>query len=56
MSRKEEVIAALVGVFIGCVLGYFMSLDMIEKSKEHQLLIEENRILQQEIINCQESR
>ena len=56
MSRKEEIIAALIGVFIGCVLGYFMSLDMIERSREHQLLIQENRILQQEIINCQENR
>lgn len=56
MSRKEETIAALVGVFIGCILGYFMSLDMVEKSKDHQLLIEENRILHQEIINCQESK
>lgn len=56
MSRKEEIIAALAGVVIGCVLGYFMSLDMIEKSKDHQLLIEENRNLHQEIINCQEGK
>lgn len=56
MSRKEEIIAALVGVFIGCLLGYFMSVDMIEKSKEHQLLLEENNILRQELFNCQENR
>ena len=56
MSRKEEIICALAGVLIGCVFGNYMSLNMIEKSKEHRLLIEENRILQQEIINCQENR
>lgn len=56
MSRKEEIVAALIGVFIGSVLGYFMSLEMIEKTKEHKLLIEENRILHNELLNCEEGR
>jgi hypothetical protein len=56
MSRKEEILCALAGVLIGCVFGYYMSLNLIKKSKEHQLLIQENHILQQELINCQENR
>jgi hypothetical protein len=56
MSRKEEIIAALIGVFIGSILGFFMSLEMIEKSKEHKLLIEENRLLHNELLNCEEGR
>jgi len=56
MSRKEKIVAALIGVFIGSILGYFMSLEMIEKTKEHKLLIEENRILHNELLNCQEGK
>lgn len=56
MSRKESIIAALVGLFIGSILGYFVSLDMIEKSKQHEMLIIENCILHQELINCEESK
>jgi hypothetical protein len=56
MSRKEEIIAALIGVFIGSVLGYFMSLEMIEKSKEHRILIEENKLLHYELMKCEEGR
>jgi len=56
MTTKEEIISALAGILIGCVFGYFVSQKIVEKSKEHQLLIQENRILRQQIMNCQESR
>ena len=56
MSRKEEIIAALIGVLIGSILGYFVSLEIVENTKEHKLLIEENRILHNELLNCQEGK
>ena len=55
MSRKNEIIASSIGVVIGCILGYFISLGLIERSKEHELLIKENQLLHQELLNCQDS-
>jgi hypothetical protein len=53
MTRKENVITALIGSVIGLVLGYFMSVSMLEDAEKCKVLVEENRMLQQMIMECQ---
>ena len=54
LTRKEEIIAALIGVVIGAVIGTFMSISYIRESKKYEELKEENRLLK-EIVWKQES-
>ena len=54
LTRKEEIIAALIGVVIGAVIGIFMSISYIRESKKYEELKEENRLLK-EIVWKQES-
>jgi hypothetical protein len=54
LTRKEEIIAALIGVVIGGVIGTFMSISYIRESKRYEELKEENRLLK-EIVWKQES-
>ena len=54
LTRKEEIIAALIGVFIGGVIGTFMSISYVKESKRYEELKEENRLLK-EIVWEQES-
>lgn len=54
LTRKEEIIAALIGVVIGGVIGTFMSISYIKESKRYEELKEENRLLK-EIVWKQES-
>ena len=54
LTRKEEIIAALIGVVIGGVIGTFMSISYIKESKRYEELKEENRLLK-EIVWKQDS-
>jgi len=54
LTRKEEIIAALIGLFIGGVIGTFMSISYIKESKRYEELKEENRLLKK-IVWKQES-
>ena len=54
LTRKEEIIAALIGVVIGGVIGTFMSISYIKETKRYEELKEENRLLK-EIVWKQES-
>lgn len=47
LTRKEEIIAALIGLVIGGVIGIFMSISYIEESKRYEALKEENRLLKE---------
>ena len=51
MSRKMR----LSGKRNTLIVGYFISLGLIERSKQHELLIKENQLLHQELLNCQDS-
>jgi ABC-type antimicrobial peptide transport system permease subunit len=53
MTKKESIISALVGSVIGLVLGYFMSMSMLEDAEKCRLLVEENKMLQQMVMDCQ---
>ena len=53
MTKKERIVSALVGSFIGLVLGYFISQSMWKEAEKCQTLAEENRMLQEMIMNCQ---
>ena len=46
MKINESRIAAMVGIIIGCVLGYFMSLSMIREHKQCEMLRQENKMMQ----------
>ena len=54
LTRKEEIIAALIGVVIGGVIGTFMSISYIKETKRYEELKEENRLLK-EIVWKQDS-
>lgn len=56
MSKREEVIAALIGSLIGLVLGYFMAMSILKDAEECKMVVEENRMLQQMIMDCQEGK
>ena len=46
MKMNENRIAALIGIIIGCVLGYFMSLSIIREHQECEMLRQENKMMQ----------
>jgi|LakMenEpi03Aug12_release.lakeMendotaPanAssembly.Ray.scaffolds.fasta_scaffold332662_2 hypothetical protein len=54
LTRKEEIIAALIGVVIGGVIGAIMSASYIREGKRYEALKEENQMLK-EIVWQQES-
>ena len=54
MNKREEIVSALVGSAIGLVLGYFASAAMFEDAEKCRFLVEENRMLQQMVMDCQE--
>lgn len=53
ITQKERVISAIIGIVIGSVLGYFMSLSMLEEAEKCKILVEENKMLQQMVMDCQ---
>jgi uncharacterized membrane protein len=53
MKINENRIAAMVGIIIGCVLGYFMSLSMIREHKECEMLRQENKMMQEMLYEVQ---
>jgi hypothetical protein len=53
MTKKESIVSALVGSFIGLVLGYFASQYMWKEAEKCQILVEENKMLQEMIMDCQ---
>lgn len=54
MTKKESLIAALVGSVIGLVIGYIMSCSMVADADKCRILVEENKMLQLMILECQE--
>ena len=54
LTRKEEIIAALIGVIIGGVIGAIMSVSYWNETKRMHTLEEENKTLR-EIVWQQES-
>jgi len=50
LTRKEEIIAALIGLVIGGVIGIFMSISYIRESKRYEALKEENLLLKETLI------
>jgi hypothetical protein len=54
MTKKESLIAALVGSVIGLIIGYIMSCSMVAEADKCRSLAEENRMLQLMILECQE--
>ena len=53
MKINENRIAAIVGIIIGCVLGYIMSLSMIREHKECEMLRQENKMMQDMLYEVQ---
>lgn len=54
MTKKESLIAALVGLVIGVAVGYILSCSMVAEADKCRSLAEENRMLQLMILECQE--
>jgi len=54
MTKKESLIAALVGSVIGLIIGYILSCSMVAEADKCRSLAEENRMLQLMILECQE--
>jgi len=53
MKMNENRIAAIVGIIIGCVLGYFMSLSIIREHNECEMLRQENKMMQDMLYEVQ---
>ena len=53
MKMNESRIAAIVGIAIGCVLGYYMSLSMIREHNECEMLRQENKMMQDMLYEVQ---
>lgn len=53
ITKKERVTAAIVGIAIGLVFGYFASQSMLKEAEKCRILAEENKMLQQMIMDCQ---
>jgi hypothetical protein len=53
MKMNENIIAAIVGIIIGCVLGFFMSLSMIREHKQCEMLRQENKMMQDMLYEVQ---
>ena len=47
LTRKEEIIAALIGVVIGGVIGAIMSVSYIKEGKRYEAMKEENQMLKE---------
>ena len=53
MKINESRIAAMIGIIIGCVFGYFMSLSMIREHKQCEMLRQENKMMQDMLYEVQ---
>lgn len=56
MNRKERIIATATGLVIGSIIGYSMSSAILRNAEQYKELVEENRMLQQMIMECQENK
>jgi hypothetical protein len=54
LTRKEEIIASLIGVVIGGLIGAIMSISYIKEGKRYEAMKKENQLLK-EIVWQQES-
>jgi len=54
MTKKESLIASLVGSIIGLVIGYLISISVVNEADKCRILVEENKMLQLMILECQE--
>ena len=53
MKMNESRIAAIIGIIIGCVLGYLISLSMIKEHKNCEMLRQENKMMQNMLYEIQ---
>ena len=53
MKMNESRIAAIIGIIIGCVLGYLISLSMIKEHKNCEMLRHENKMMQDMLYEIQ---
>jgi hypothetical protein len=53
MKMNESRIAAIVGILIGSVFGFLMSLSMIREYKECEMLRQENKMMQDMLYEIQ---
>jgi len=56
MKMNESRIAAIVGIIIGCVLGYFISSSMIREHKQCEMLRQENKMMQDMLYEVQNNK
>ena len=53
MKMNESRIAAMVGIIIGCIMGYFVSSSMIKEHKNCEMLKQENKMMQDMLYKIQ---
>ena len=53
MKMNQNRIAAMIGIIIGCVLGYYMSLSIIREHNECEMLRQENKMMQDMLYEVQ---
>lgn len=53
MKMNESRIAAIVGILIGSVFGFLMSLAMIKEHKQCEMLRQENKMMQDMLYEIQ---
>jgi len=53
MKINESRIAAIIGIIIGCVIGGLISLSIIKKHKNCEMLKQENKMMQNMLYEIQ---
>jgi hypothetical protein len=54
MENKSSIIAAIIGIILGCIFGIMASRSMIEYSNKYEMLVKENKMLKDMLYNGEE--
>ena len=53
MKMNERIITSIIGIIIGCVIGGLISLSIIKKHKNCEMLKQENKMMQNMLYEIQ---
>jgi ABC-type lipoprotein release transport system permease subunit len=54
-NNLNNMIPAVIGIVIGCILGYFIALNILSRYESCSALIQENEVLRNIIMTQQET-
>ena len=54
-NNLNNMMPAVIGIVIGCIIGYFIALNMLRQYEACSSLIQENQMLRNIIMNQQET-